>query len=102
MASRKVKKVHRKPKVRVSLAVLAGLAPTAVGAIESTQKWGWKAGVNHITRNMLGYDYQQGFFNAGMMKGGMLPLVLGIAVHKVAGMVGINRQIAKLGLPISV
>jgi hypothetical protein len=52
-------------------------------------------------RIYTGYDSRDGSFNAGLMRYGTLPLVVGIAIHKiVGGMLGVNRLLARTGLPV--
>lgn len=91
---------NRKPGLTIPIAVVAGL-----GA------WGYKAyndrgpdGLNGAARNAMmyltGFDIWTGNWYGSNMKFGALPIVAGLAAHKVANMFGLNRLLARSGIPL--
>lgn len=100
MAKRK-KSRSRKNGTQISLAVAAGMAPLLSNAYQ-----GWKAGgfnadgglPEALSTSLFGVD-AAGTFYASRMKKGALPLVMGILGHKAASKLGVNRAIARAGIP---
>ncbi len=90
------KRHHRRPGFTLPLAVVGGFMPLGVGL------WNRRASAtdmgNYAISSLTGYMPGQGW-NAGYMKNGAGPIVLGILAHKVAGKLGVNRALAKAGVP---
>jgi len=90
-----------KAKPKISLAVVAGLMPQ-VQHIKDRYNGGGGI-VNAISKGlqtgMLGYNPDTKVWAIGNAKLGIIPLVAGIGVHKLAGKLGINRALAKAGIP---
>ena len=81
----------------IPLGVVAGIAvPTALALNEKT----WQQKVTQVSRSLIGYRPWAGTFDFRDLKMGLLPILMGIGVHKVAGMLGINRVLASSGLPV--
>jgi hypothetical protein len=96
---RKAKKhFHKKP--TVSMAILGGFSVPVIQAVKVYQYAGPVNAFSNFTQNMTGFVPTTGKFNAGYMKQGLLPVCAGVLVHKVAGMLGINRMIAQAGIPL--
>jgi len=81
------------------VAVIAGFLPGAGASISDFQQYGLKGATTMISRRYIGFDPQSGIFKPSLMWGGTFPLVLGLIVHKVAGMMGVNRALANAGIP---
>jgi len=98
--NRFVKKVARKAKgMTLPLAVVGGLLPGATAVITTGTKTGWEAAGRTAGFIYTGYDYTTGKWSIDNMRLGLMPLVVGVLVHKVASRLGINRAIASTGLP---
>lgn len=89
----------------VPVAVLAGLAPIVIDAVEPALTYGLDAnslreGANRLTMGFTGYDPRTKTWGHWdyLMKGLGLTL-LGVGAHKLAGKWGINRAIAQAGIP---
>lgn len=84
---------------RIPLAVLAGMVPLAYTAYST-----WKAGQpelvgRRIVAGLTGFDYGDGKWKPGEMRYGLVPILGGFMIHKLAGKLGVNRAIAKSGIP---
>ena len=94
---RSFSRTRSKPKMTIPLAVVAGFVPTVVGV------WNRRSSGNAISEYLqssftgIGSD---GKFRFESLKAGMLPIVAGFAVHKIAGMLGVNRAIARARIPL--
>lgn len=94
------KAIHRAKKMQLSLAIVGGLMPglTAIGT--AATNGGWQVAGKVAGQIYTGYDYTTGKFSTKNMQVGLMPLAVGVIIHKIAGMIGINRAIASTGLPI--
>jgi hypothetical protein len=95
---------HRKKKMTISVAVLAGLAPTAMFALKGYKGADGVSGIEgaayHLTGRMTGYNWQTGKFYFGELLKGWAPLIAGAVAHKFANKYGINHVLANAGIPI--
>lgn len=97
MANKKKKRHHKK--FTIPVAVVAGFLPGATASIQDFQTYGLQGGTTMMARRYIGYDPQSGTFHPGMMWGGTFPLLLGLMVHKIAGIFGVNRALANARIP---
>lgn len=97
--ARNRKKFRRGNSFKIPLAVVAGFGPLASNlyAVSSggPQRMLWMG-----TQAITGYDTDTGVWWAPNMMKGTIPILLGIAVHKIAGRLGINRAIGAAGIPL--
>jgi hypothetical protein len=90
---------HRQKGFTLPLAIVAGLAAPAV------QMWEARSGgMTNVARTaskvMTGYDYTTGTWNMADMRLGLMPVIVGYMVHwLVGGRLGVNRAIARTGIP---
>lgn len=91
---------HRAKKMTIPLAVVAGLVPGVTGTIDAyqTSKNIKSAGI-YACAAYTGYNSLTNQWSLNSMKLGFVPLAIGVMVHKVAGMLGINKAIAGAGIP---
>lgn len=99
-----VRRVSRRAKkTTVSLAVLAGFAPTAAFAYEGFKGADGLSGIEgaayHLTGRLTGYNWIQEKWYAKEMAKGWGPIILGALTHKMANRLGLNRMIASAGIP---
>jgi hypothetical protein len=95
---------HKKPGMTVSLAMVAGLAPTLAFAYEGYKIPGDQGGIveaaHRMTMRMTGYEWKGNTWAMGEAIRGLGPLLIGGGVHKLANRMGINRMISNAGIPI--
>lgn len=94
------KRKRAKRKFTIPVAVVAGMAAGMVEPIEAVvlrQDFG--GALWALTKNYTGWDGQQ--FNLNYLMKGLVPLAIGIGVHKfVGGTLGANRMLAAANVPI--
>jgi hypothetical protein len=98
------RKIHSKKKFTLPLAIVAGFVGGPVAATINQKNrysgdWGrailWEAG------SLGGYDTENSVY-AGigqMKKAGYIPLAVGFGVHWMASKFGVNKMIARAGIP---
>lgn len=98
MAKYRKAKQHHKKSFTLPLAVLAGFAPPLMRAADAWKAGSWTDGVKRLGMDMTGFD-STGKFSVGNLQYGLLPVTVGIVVHKLASTFGINRALASAGIP---
>lgn len=93
-----------KPKRRgggftLPLAVVGGFVPLAVHAVDDYQV----GGITHLGKGIAvrttGYMVDTGKFELKYLSQGLFPILAGLVVHKVASKMGVNRALARSGVP---
>jgi hypothetical protein len=88
---------RRRTKPTLSLAILAGLAPTVAFAVEGYRVGGDQGGIveaaHRVTMRLTGYEWKGNRWYFSQLAMGVGPLLLGGMVHKWAGKSGINRML---------
>jgi hypothetical protein len=91
---------RRAAKMTIPLAVVGGLVPMGADLILAYKVGGVEATLGHVSLCTTGYDPADGqwkpMFAVKKLYG---PLLLGTAVHKLAGALGINRMLARMKVP---
>jgi len=94
------KKIRKKAKATLPLAVVAGFVPPArIIFAESQGGRGIEGGAVAASRIFLGYDSNTAQWDFRQLQYGFGPIIVGFAIHKVASMVGINRALAAARIP---
>lgn len=94
-----VKRVgSRAKKMTIPLALVAGMAPITLGTINYIRGGGSDVG-GYFTSRMIGFQPWDGKWSFTKFKQGGLPIIVGLAIHKIASRLGINRAIASAGIP---
>lgn len=91
---------HSRPKMTIPLAVLGGLVPTVVASLETAKAQGPMGGLKMAGMRMTGYNPWVGKWYASEMAAGWVPLLAGVFAHKLANRIGINRAVARAGIPL--
>jgi hypothetical protein len=95
---------HSKAKMTIPLALIAGLAPTAMFALEGFQIQGSEGGIkeaaHRLTGRLTGYEWKGGTWSLAELSKGWLPILAGVAAHKMANRFGINRWLSSTGVPL--
>lgn len=98
MAKGKGKRKNGKRNITISAAVVAGLVSYGLQIAHSRAE-----GVYGMTRAgvlyMTGYDLYSNRFEFQFLNRGLLPVAGGAAIHWLANRFGINRMIARAGIP---
>lgn len=95
----RARRTWRRPKPTVSLAVVGGLMPLAARAIDGYKGNGLYGVGDAILSGLTGFSSFDKKWHADIMAGNLGPIVAGVVVHKVAGRLGVNRMLAKAGIP---
>jgi len=91
---------HKRPGFTLPVAVLAGFAPMGMDIWHGYQTGGLKsAGISALAMT-TGYDSANQKWDLSLLLKGMGPVVLGLFAHKMANRLGINRMIARTGIPV--
>ena len=96
---KKAKKKNRRSKFTLPLAVVAGFMPGVATVVDYTQKYGIQGGMTQLSRVYTGFDPQTNKWYPSLLWQGLTPLLIGTVVHKVASLVGVNRALARAGVP---
>lgn len=83
--------------IAVVAGVAAGSAPPIIHAIQSRD---FRMSIRMLVENYTGIDIDTGKFYWEGLSRGLLPLIMGVAIHKVAGVLGINRALGRAKIPI--
>jgi len=91
-------KTKSKKSFTIPLAVVGGFMPLAVGTLQTAG--GWDRKLWYATQAITGYDTDtRKFWFPNLYKGAM-PILVGFLVHMVASKVGVNKAIARAGIPL--
>jgi hypothetical protein len=92
---------HRaRGKITLPLAALAGFVPLTVFALEGYKVGGIPNAGRRIAQRLTGYDSTANVFISKELMAGWGPILTGMAVHWLAGKVGINRALGRAHVPL--
>lgn len=99
------KKNRGKRKFTIPLAVVAGVGAGFAQPIATAMKGDYPAALGQVVHNYTGFEgVEQGNvkFNPEHLKKGLLPLIVGVLIHKFVGgpPLNVNRSLAAAGVPI--
>lgn len=110
---RSVTMSNRKKKFTLPLAVVAGFVPVTANTYAHYKGYGLTghdSAASEFVRTMTGVDpwgaqtvdtgLNRKGFQPWQLSYGLVPVVTGVIIHKVAGYLGINRAIAQAGVPV--
>lgn len=87
----------RRTKLTIPLAVIAGFVPVGVGVWN--RRSSGQAIADYLQQGFTGITPGTGSFSFSNLRMGLMPVVAGFAVHMIASRLGINRAIARAGVP---
>lgn len=93
-------KWHRRPKATLPLAIVGGFVPLAMFAYDGFQTGGITNAAGRVAQRLTGWDYSHNTFVYSELAKGWFPILGGIFAHTVAQRLGINRALAKAGVPL--
>jgi hypothetical protein len=91
---------HRKRQLTVPLAVVGGFAVPITKMYQGFRGEGLTGALNEAIKGFIGYRPTAKTWDFMCLKDGLLPVVVGITVHKMASALGVNRMLASTGIPI--
>lgn len=89
-----------KSKITIPISIVAGLYAGMIVPIDQAMKGNYKGAAEQLVRNYTGIDPLTNVFTLDRLKVGLIPLLVGAIVHIAAGKLGVNRAIARTGLPV--
>lgn len=93
-------KSHRRRRFTLPIAVVAGLMPGIANVFGGFQVGGLEGAAQTATVIYTGLDPNTGQWNFNFMGRGTIPILIGVLVHRIASGLGINRAIARAGIPV--
>jgi hypothetical protein len=86
----------------IPIAPIAGLAAGLVGPLQQMMNGDWLGGLNKIGCSYTGFNAINRSFDVMDMKDGVLPLVVGLAVHRFVGgrPINANATLARAKVPL--
>jgi hypothetical protein len=93
---------HKRAGMTIPLAVVAGFAPLAMGelgAVKRALSGDTACAAQQAVIYATGYNTDTKAFHWPTFVGSYGPILAGMVVHKLAGRLGVNRAIAKAGVP---
>jgi len=92
---------HHKPKMTISLAMVGGFAPVVVDTINCVSRYGIKEAPHVFAYHFAGINtWDDNRFSFAVLMKGWTPIIAGIIAHKLANTLGINRTLARMGIPL--
>jgi hypothetical protein len=98
----KKRKQHSKPGMTIPVAVIAGFAPLGIGLLGAVKRGmaGDMAGMSQeMTIRTTGYNTDTKSFHWPTFMQSYGPIVAGLVIHKAASRLGVNRALARAGVP---
>lgn len=96
----KKRKVSRKRKTKIPVAVVLGFLPLVATAAADVQAGGIQ-GLRNTATCVIPYSPANRRFTTARLHLGLYPIVAGFLVHKIiGGWLGVNRAIASAGVPM--
>lgn len=91
------KKNKRRRKFTIPLAAAIPVAAVAVHV--ASFPGGLNDKMHEANRIFTGYDIRDGSFDMRRLSFGLAPILIGLGIHKMAGMLGFNRALGQARLP---
>jgi len=85
----------------IPLAPIAGLAAGLATPLDYAMKGDWDSALAAISMRYTGYNPATKVWNPEDLKMGLVPLIIGVLVHKFVGgpPLNLNRTLARAGVP---
>lgn len=96
----KDKPKHRKNGFTIPLAVAAGFGPLVGMGLQGYREAGYSGASNKLVYGLSGYDMANRNWSTQGLAQGLLPIMIGLVVHKVVGnRLGVNRMLSRARIP---
>ncbi|GAH99796.1 unnamed protein product [marine sediment metagenome] len=84
----------------IPLGIVAGFVPYLVNLKQGYDAGGLGMMSMYGVRSLTGYNYETHSFSVGDMRYGLMPILLGMGVHKfIGGKLGVNRALGRAKVP---
>lgn len=83
----------------IPVAIVAPLAMEGVETLQLVQDGNASLALDRLTQHYTGYSPNLNDWKWERLKGGAIPLMIGVLVHKLAGKFGVNRALGRAGVP---
>lgn len=90
---------HHARKMTIPLAIVGGIVPGLAYTWQGWQSSGFTGAMNNLSGAYTGYNPTTHTWSINTMRWGTFPLLGGIFVHKIASALGVNKAIARAGIP---
>lgn len=100
MARARAKRRSRTQGMTIPLAVVGGFIPTIAFAADGYRVGGFENAARRVAQRLTGIDSTANVFIWKELMAGWGPILAGFLVHKVSNRLGINRAIARAGIPL--
>ena len=93
---------RRRGSMTIPIAPVAGLVAGLAAPIDYLIKGDTKNAMLKLCKNYTGYNYEVGLWSPDDLKRGLLPLVVGLLVHKFVGgpPLNLNRMLGRAKVPL--
>jgi len=91
---------RRRTQPTLPVAALAGFAPLLAYTISRAKSGGVEGAMSGICAATTGWDTTSASWQPKLMWHGTFPVMIGIGVHRLASMFGVNRALARAGIPL--
>ncbi len=96
-------KRRRRGGMTIPLATVAGFAPLVANVIGGFRVGGPEKALDNLSAGLTGYSFQAGIWSPlYALKWGIGPILMGAFVSKLASRFGVNRVLARTGLPLRI
>lgn len=91
---------RRRKKMTIPITIAAPMGILAFKTFDFAMSDGITRGMRHLTGALTGYDPDASDkWSIDRTKEGLMPILLGAGIHKVANRLGVNRALASAGIP---
>lgn len=97
--AKKNKTKGRRNGITIPIAVVAGFLPGIQRSLVGLTVGGFTGLSIEMSKVYLGYDPPSATWHPSLMWYGFYPIVIGLVVHKIATIIGINRMLARARIP---
>lgn len=84
----------------IPIAPVAGLAAGLSFPAEALMRGDWLSAAYRVCSSYTGYDPQAQTWSMDNLKRGLMPLMIGFAIHWIAGKIGVNRMLGRAKIPL--
>lgn len=97
--AKRAKRSRKRRGTTIPIAVIAPLAAEGFKVGGALISGDTRKAAEYLVADYTGYNINSNDFRVDRLKHGLLPLLIGGGVHKLASKLGINRMLASSGVP---
>ena len=88
------------PVIGISAGLFTPAKGHSSGPINQLMAGNWEDAFRQLAKNYTGVDISTGKWDFEALQRGLLPLIIGIATHKLASYLGVNRALGRARVPL--